>query len=139
MTVGPKALGRGEMRVLDEPHQISKRIGDRRDPNSLADILNGRLEGRALANKVLDRFFDVWDTPVCDRAPRTRPDSFGIRIETELVATDVEANVERLIEVRLDPEGRAVPLLGALEIGNVVDHGAQAKSHHFEPFFGFGA
>src|ERR1700704_6355508 len=111
MTVGPKALGRCEVRVLDESHQISKRIGDGRHPNSLADILDRRLERRAGANKVLDRFLDVGDTPVRHRASRSRPDSLGIRIQPELEATDVESNVERLIEVRLDPEGRAVPLL----------------------------
>src|SRR6266550_7178021 len=30
-----------EVRVLDEPDQIPKRIGDRRHPNPLPDVLNG--------------------------------------------------------------------------------------------------
>src|SRR5882762_6249308 len=111
-----------EVWVFDEPDQISKRIGDRRNPYPLADILNGRLEGRSRANKVLDRFLDIRDTPKRHRASRARPDSLAIRIQTELEATNVEPNVERLIEVWLDAEGRAVPLFGAFEFGNVVDH-----------------
>src|SRR6266550_3145414 len=124
MTVGPRlptacVLRRREVRVLDETHQISKRIGDGRDSNAFPNIPNGRLEGRSRANELVDRLLDVGDAPIRHGASRARFDALGVGIQT-----NVEANVERLVEVWLDAEGGAVPLLGALEIGNVVDHRA---------------
>src|SRR6266545_81783 len=129
MTVGPRlptacVLGRREVRVLDETHQICKRIGDGRDANAFPNILNGRLERCSLTNEVLDRLLDVGDAPIRHGASRARFDALGVGIQTKLEATNVEANVERFVEVWLDAEGGAVPLLGALEIGNVVDHRA---------------
>src|SRR6266545_3734680 len=126
MTVGPRlptacVLGRREVRVLDETHQISKRIGDGRDANAFPNIPNGGLEGRSRANELLDRLLDVADAPIRHRPSRARFDALGVGIQPKLEATNVEANVERLVEVWLDAEGGAVPLLGALEIGNVVD------------------
>src|SRR6266478_8811416 len=129
MTVGPRVptacvLRRREVRVLDETHQISKRIGDGRDSNAFPNIPNGGLESRSRANELVDRLLDVGDAPIRHRASRARFDALGVGIQTKLEATNVEANVERLVEVWLDPERGAVPLLGALEIGNVVDHRA---------------
>src|SRR6266446_3889421 len=80
---------RGKVRILDEPHQVSEWIGHGRHPNRLPHILNGRLEGCPLANEVLDRFFYIGNAPVCDRASGARLDALGIRIEPELVASNV--------------------------------------------------
>src|SRR5258707_14815817 len=129
MTVGPRlptacVLGRREMRVLDETHQISKRIGDGRDSNAVPNIPNGGLEGCSRANELVGRLLDVGDAPIRYGASRARLHYLGGGIQCKLVATKVKANVERFVEVWLDPEGGAVPVLGALEIGNVVDHRA---------------
>ena len=57
-------------------------------------------------------------------------------MEAELVARDVEADVERLVEVGLLLERGGVPRFGArqLGIGNGIDDGAETPEH----LIGFG-
>src|SRR6266446_1650170 len=102
---GPRDGSSGEMWVLNEPHEIPEWIGHRRDPDAFADVLNGRLEHGAGARKVLDRFLCIRDAPVRDAPARPGFHTFRIRIQAELKAANVEADVEWLIEIRLDAEG----------------------------------
>ena len=71
-----------------------------------------------------DRRLGILHTPVRDAATRPGFHAFRIGIEPELKATDVEPDVERLVEVRLHTERRAVPGLGTLQVGDVIDHRA---------------
>ena len=48
-------------------------------------------------------------------------------MKAELEASDVEADVERLVEIRCDPQQGAVPRLGPLEVGNLIDGASQSE------------
>src|SRR6188508_1047920 len=76
-----------------------------------------------------DGFLDVRDTPVGHGAALARLATPRIGIETKLEPADVETDVERLVEVRFNAEGRAVPSLRAIQIGHVIDHGSQTHNH----------
>jgi len=62
----------------------------------------------------------VFHAPVRDRAAAARSCPGAVGIESQLVAGDVEANVERLVEVRLLLKGFGVPRFRAVEIGERV-------------------
>jgi hypothetical protein len=51
----------------------------------------------------------------------------GVAHQCELVAADLELNVERLLEVRVDTEQVGPPPpLGLIEVGSRVDDGAES-------------
>src|SRR2546422_11453017 len=108
------------MGILDQSHEVPERIRHRRHLDAFADVFHGRLERRAGADKVLDSLVRIGYSPVGDSAARPRLYAFRVRIQAELEAANVEANIEWLIEVGLDAERGAVPLPGAIEIGNVI-------------------
>src|SRR4051794_31601224 len=105
-----------EMRILDQADGVAERIRNGRDLDSAADVLNGRHMCRAARDEMLNRTLNLRDAPVCDAAaPRVAVDRL-IRIEPEFVPGDIEANVERFVEVRLLLERRRVPLLCSIQI-----------------------
>src|SRR6266576_2276289 len=112
------------MGILDESPEVSERIRHRCYLDAFPDVFHGRLELRSGCDEVLDGFVGIGDAPVGDATARSRLYALRVRIQTELKAADVEANVEWLIEVGLDAERGAVPLLGAFEVANVIDHRA---------------
>src|SRR5688572_2653095 len=69
----------------------------------------------------------VRDAPVHDRTARAGFDLRRVRIQAELVTADVEADVKRLIEVRLLAEHARIPLFRRLQIGDVIHTRAQAE------------
>src|SRR4051812_2012358 len=123
-----------EVRVLDQSHQIAKWVGYGSDANALAHVLHRGLEERSSFHEVCDRRIDPRDTPKRHRSARSRFHTFDIGIQAELEAADVEAHVKRLVEVGFGFKRCAIPLLGTLEIGNVIDHGTQTEDHYGEPF-----
>ena len=78
---------------------------------------------------MLDRHVDVRHTPVGYCSTRARSYPLRVWIQPEFVAANVEADVERLVEVGLNAEGRAVPRLGALQVGYMIDDRAQTEDH----------
>ena len=64
--------------------------------------------------------------PVGDGTART---GRAIRDEAQFEAADREADVERLIEVGRHAQHVGVPRLAAGEVGDGIDHGAQAENH----------
>src|SRR5687767_6372187 len=54
-------------------------------------------------------------------------------MQAKLVPANVEAHVERLVEVRLRAEGSGVPLFGFRQIGDVVDDRPEALEHWRSP------
>jgi hypothetical protein len=56
-----------------------------------------------------------------------------VRIEPELVAADVETDVEGLVKVRLDAEQLRVPLLGLGDVVDVIDDCPQSFEHAAPP------
>src|SRR5437016_2895311 len=81
--------------ILNQAHQVAKRIGDRCHTNVATDVLHGRLETRAGASELPDRGVDVWYAPVGHRSTRARTYPRRVRIQPELVAANVEADVDR--------------------------------------------
>src|SRR5438067_3035774 len=118
------------MWILDEPDQIPERIGDRRDLDPFADVLDRRRECCASARELLDRLGSVRNAPVGHNPARSGFDAFRVRVESKLVTADVEADIERFIEIGLDAEGAAVPLLGARKIRDIIDRRAQSENGH---------
>lgn len=98
------------MRVLDDPDDVAEGVFDRRDEDSAAHIRDRLALLRAEFREACERGARVGDAPVGDDAvagDRAR----GVGVEAEFVAADVEADVERLVEVRPGAEQRGVPLL----------------------------
>lgn len=60
---------------------------------------------------------DVRDTPVRDTAALPRLGRVRIRIEAELVPSDVEPDIERLVEVGLDANACVYQALAAARSG----------------------
>ena len=119
------------MRVLDEADEIPEWIGHGRNANALSDVLRWRLERRAGAYKLFHGVVQFGHAPIGDDAARARFCALGVGIQAELEASDVEAHVKGLIEVRGHTECRAIPAFGALQIGNLIDDSAQAEDHAY--------
>src|SRR5687767_2303174 len=76
-----------------------------------------------------DRRLYVIHTPVRHAATGAGFACTGIGIQTELVPCDVEADVERLVEIRILPERLRVPHLRAVQFGDGINHGAKSFKH----------
>src|SRR5512139_4062763 len=98
--------------ALDEPDVVAERIGDDRDLQIDTDRVRQLDRRRADRGQVLPRGVDVLDAPVADHAAATGRALRDVRIEAELVTIDLEADVVRLVEVRILAERLAVELLG---------------------------
>ena len=117
-------LGPGEAPLHE---RLAARLGH---PDAATDILNRRTEQRTDALKVLDRSNDVGDAPVGDGPARTGTGDAVVGVQAELVAADIEADIERLVEVRLLFKRGRVPRLGTVEIAHVVDDCPEALNRH---------
>ena len=113
------------MRVLYDADDVSEGVGDGRDLDSFTHIMRGFDDFGAARSGVCQRFVDVRDSPPRDGSTGT--DVFCIRVEAKLVTSDIEADVEWLIEIRLDAEHLRVPFLCAREIRRGVDDRAKSE------------
>src|SRR5689334_19056170 len=108
-----------ELRVLDQADGVAIRIGHDADADAVAHVLHrverlGPRLGHALPRRVA-----VLHAPVDDDAAIAGLMQRRLaRHQPELVARDVEADVERLVEVGLDAERAGVPALGGGDVGN---------------------
>jgi hypothetical protein len=94
------------VRVLDHAERVAERIEHRRRLDAVADVLHGIAQRRAEAREPLDGLADVRDAPVRERAVGT---GLAVGQEPELEAADLEADVERLVEVRRLAAYQALP------------------------------
>ncbi|MBW3628033.1 MAG: hypothetical protein KY464_01935 [Gemmatimonadetes bacterium] len=97
-----------EVRVLDDPDRVAERVQQGGYPDPFADVLHIGVDHRPTPDQIAYRPFDVRYTPVSDHRPRGRAGCFT-RLQPQLVPGNVEPDVERLVEVRLDPERTRVP------------------------------
>ncbi len=114
------------MWVLDHPEGVAEGIGHGGDLDAVADILNGRARGGAEGEEAVEGGVGIVHTPVGNGAAGAGWCAARVGIETELVAADVKAHVERLVEVGLDAEHGAVPGPGFFKIWRGVENGAEA-------------
>src|SRR5438309_4854050 len=120
-----RLLGSDNVRILNQSHEIPEGICNRSHPNTLPHVSHGRCELRPSLNKVLNSLVGVRHPPVRHRAARPGLDALDIGVQSELKAANVEADVKWLVKIRRDAEGGAVPLLGAWQVGDMIDHGAK--------------
>src|SRR5215510_13759575 len=99
------------MRILNDADHVSEWVCHTGNANAFANILHWAMRRRAQLKKAVARGLAIGHFPITCYATRADGDAGHIRIKTKLVAANVEANIERLIEIRLDPEHRAVPRL----------------------------
>lgn len=90
------------MRVLDDPEDVTPGVFHRRHDNTAPDVVGLRVPSRAQPQGPLVRRGGVTHAPVRDDAfAPGHPGRIGV--EPQLVAADVEADVERLVEVSPKP------------------------------------
>src|SRR5690606_18962691 len=102
--------------VLDDPKHIPERIMQRSDQDPFTDVLQFLVSRRAQVNEPLPFGAGIVDTPVrnsCFGALQSRTLE---RDDAQLEATDVEPDVERLIEIWLHAGDPDVPLARGGEV-----------------------
>ncbi len=99
--------------------------GDGGDADAAADFSDGLARRRAGHAQPLLGRVAIGHTPVGHRTITDGP----IGVQREFVAGDGEADVERLVEVRLDAEQARVPGLGGSQVRSGIDDGAQSEEH----------
>ena len=91
------------MWIFNDSENIPERVENGGYANSFANILNVRALGGAEREQTFQRGIGIGDAPVNNHAARTCGRGW-IGIETELVTANIEPNVKRLVEVRLNSE-----------------------------------
>src|SRR5688572_10683230 len=109
-----------EMRVFDDAEHIAPGIEHVGGANIITDV---RDIGARLSSELEQpgmRAVDVRNTPInTHRAGR------GIGQEPQLVPADIEADVERLVEIRCQPQDLGVPALALGNVRRAIDRRAQ--------------
>src|ERR1700752_790840 len=109
------------MRVLDDADHVPERIFDRRYFDSAANILHRLMHSRAHRRNSLKGGGAIFNTPIRDGANSLfSARTFG-RLQAQLVTGNIKADVERLVEIRLNAEDFAVPLLAFFNVVYVID------------------
>src|SRR6185436_5550137 len=120
MGVSSLSLGRFEMRVFDDAEHIAPGIEHVRDADALAHVRDLGMRLGAELEQSCVRAGDVLDAPVDARRA-----GGGIGHQAELVAADIEADVERLVEIRGEVQRFRIPTLALGQIRGAVNGGAQ--------------
>ena len=92
------------MRILDDAENVAERVEHGGNFNTVANILNTRTLRRPQSKQPRQRGLSIGDTPLNGDSARTARSGGGVRVEAQLVATNAEANVERLVKVGRDAE-----------------------------------
>ena len=114
------------MWILDDAQNVAEGIEHRRDFNILADILNVAVPGRAEFQQSIQGSLRIRDSPVHLHASGTGR-TCSVRVQAEFEATDIEADIERLIEVRLNAEHGSVPRLGLVDVWRVINRCSESQ------------
>src|SRR3989454_6847476 len=122
-----------EIWVLYQPDQVSKRIGHRGNLNPSANILDRGRNNRANTCEMLDGGFYLLNTPIGNATAGPRLAQPEIRIEPKFVPSDIETDVERLVEVRFLLECLRIPRRRAMQIRDVINNGAESTNPHRSP------
>ena len=121
----------GEVRVLDDAEHVPEGVGDMGDADTAAHLLDAATFGRPEFEEARVSVVRVLHAPVGDDALAAyRTGIAGLPgLQPELEATDVEAGVERLVELGFLAKHNAVPLLRPVQVPNSVDRRPQAQDH----------
>src|SRR5690606_24694683 len=115
------------MLVLNDPKHIPERIVKRSDQYPFADVLQLLVSRRTEVDQPLPLGARIFDAPVGNsRFGTLQPGTLEWH-DSKLEATDVEADVERFIEVRLHAGDLDIPLARGCEVCCGVLGGAQSQ------------
>src|SRR5579859_512576 len=115
----PPAPWAGDLGILHKARDIAVGVLDRSHQLARADVARLLLDRRASGNELLDCLVDVVDKPVRNR--RGHPLLVAVRVESNVLPTDVPAYVIRRFVGRRGAQQRGVDLLRALQILDRVD------------------
>ena len=115
------------MWILDQPDDVAERVGHFRDLDLLADFLR-RLAIVAPAATNWRIAASICGTRQYATYRRVRAGVPAGPDRARLEAADVEADVERLIEVGRLLKSRGVPRLGAVDVPDVIDDGGNPSN-----------
>ena len=105
------------MWVLDDARDVAEGVAYRGDLDATAHVLNSGTLGCAERQQTRHCGTGIGNTPISDR---TACAVRNFRVEAKLAAADVEADIERLVEVWRDAEDRRIPGLGLGDVRCVV-------------------
>ena len=111
------------MRIVDDANRVPEWIREDREANAFADIRDRSPNRGAYILQTSKRTFDVSHTPASDRSTSVGWSRYPVRIQPKLEPADRIANVERLVEVRILAQERAVPPFGARQVGDGIYNG----------------
>src|SRR5436190_18719581 len=114
------------MRILDDPKDIAERIEHRRDADPLAHFLDTRSLRGPERNEPAESSLCLGHAPIGHRPTLAAGCTGDIRIEPQLITANIEAHIEWLIEVRLDPEDLGIPSLSLVQIGRMINDRPQS-------------
>jgi hypothetical protein len=109
-----------EVRVLDDSENCtSYRFQDGRGSDAAADVLDTAAWRCAGGEKLCQGNIGVGDTPVGDGPCAL----IAVRVQPKFITSDVEADVERFVEVRVGAQQLSEPGLAGDEIRRGMDDG----------------
>src|SRR5260370_4009638 len=108
----------GKMRVFDDAEDVAERVFDRRHFDAAADFLQRVALRRPELEEPLVCGRGIAYAPVGAYPARAGGVARHVWVEAQLEAADVEPDVERLVEIRLNAQGLTVPRLRLGEVGD---------------------
>src|SRR5262245_27639300 len=84
-----------EMRILDQPDVVAKRVTERRHLDTVAHVVSRCDHYGPRREEVLDRSVDVGNPPIGDDASAPRLIKSLVRVEAQFVAGNIESDIER--------------------------------------------
>ena len=117
------------MRIFDQANRVAEWIRERYHFDRVTHVSNRRANCGARRDEVISSPIDVGHSPVCETAAGPRPVPRRIGLKPQLVAGDIESNVERLIKIRLLLKCGGVPRFRALQVADTVDDCRKAQNH----------
>src|SRR5216683_622917 len=116
----PPSPWAGGLGILHEAGDVAVGVLDRGHQLAAGDVARLLWDGRARGDELLERLVDVVDKPV--RKWRGHPLSVAVGVESDVLATDVPADVVRRLVGRPGPQQRGVHLLRTLQVLDRVDN-----------------
>ena len=109
------------MWILNDAQNVAEGIKHRRDLDALPDVLNVTVPGRAQFQQPIERGLCIHDSPIHFHAAHAVGRARNIGIQTQFEATNIEADIKRLIEVRLDAENSRIPCFGLADVRRAIN------------------
>lgn len=114
-------LAQLKVRIFDNANNIAEGIFNGPNLDPFPNVLHRLVSDRAEFDEFLESGFRIFDAPISNCAVGSVVGRRILRLDAEFISAHIEADVERLIEVRLDSEDFAVPLLALFNVADVIN------------------